>query len=186
MPADEVARKEAENAEHREADHAKLRAAIVEWVRATGKKALLCPEMSYQVELLRPLLYDPLPSDVKPSVVARPGYWLTDEALSTYARASAVVSLEMHSPILAIAGGTPAIHVRQPTDTRKGQMWRDVGLGDWLIEVDDATGPQIADRLLAIDRDPKRAELLVDKARAFTRERGRAMVESVGRALAGS
>ncbi len=87
-------------------------------------------------------------------------------------------------PILAVAGGTPAIHVRQPTDTRKGQMWRDVGFGDWLFAVDAATGPQIADRLLAIDHEPAQVEAMVAKARAFTRERGRAMVESVGRGLA--
>ena len=58
-----------------------------------SNRALLCPEMTYQVELLKPLLYDPLPDDVKPRVVVRPGYWLTDEAASTYRRAGAVVCL---------------------------------------------------------------------------------------------
>ncbi len=179
MPADEIARREAENDRHRDADHAKLRTAIVAWVRETGKKALLAPEMTYQVELLRPLLFDPLPDDVKPRVAVRPSYWLTDEAASTYARAAAVVSLEMHSPIIAIANGTPAIHLRQPTDTRKGRMWRDVGLGDWLFGIEEATGEGIAARLLEIHRNPGAAREAVARARAFTAERGRAMMEAV-------
>jgi polysaccharide pyruvyl transferase WcaK-like protein len=182
MAADEVARREAENDRHREADHAKLRAAIVAWVRETGKKALLAPEMTYQVELLRPLLLDPLPEDVKPRVAVRPSYWLTDEAASTYARAAAVVSLEMHSPIIAIAHGVPAIHLRQPTDTRKGQMWRDVGLANWLFEIEEATGEAVAARLLEIHRNPDGSRQAVERARAFTSERGRAMMEAVRRA----
>ncbi len=167
-PEGEVQRKEAENARFVEADHAKLREAIIAWVRETRLKALLCPEMSYQVELLRPLLFDPLPEDVKPRVVVRPSYWLTDEAGSTYARAAAVVSLEMHSPIIATSFGIPAIHLRQPTDTRKGQMWRDVGLGDWLFEIDAADGAGIAAKLLEIHRKPAEAKAAVEKARAFT------------------
>ncbi len=174
-----VRAREAENEKHRETDHAKLRAAIVAWVRETGHKALLCPEMTYQVELLKPLLFDPLPDDVKPRVVVRPGYWLTDEAASTYRRAAAVVSLEMHSPIIAIANGRPAIHLRQPTDTRKGQMWRDVGLKDWLFEIDDATGDEIGKRLVDLHRNPEASAALVGKAQEFTAARGKAMMTAL-------
>lgn len=183
MPPEQVQAREAENERHREGDHAKLRAAVVAWVRETKYKALLCPEMTYQVELLRPLLFDPLPDDVKPQVVVRPGYWLPDEAASTYARAAAVVSLEMHSPIIALANGTPAIHVRQPTDTRKGQMWRDVGLGDWLCEVEETTGEQLAARLLRLHREPDQTRAAVARARAFAAERGRAMIAALAQAL---
>ena len=42
---------------------------------------------------------------------------------------------------MAIANGTPAIVLRQPTDTRKGQMWRNVGLNDWIFKIDD-TAPE--------------------------------------------
>jgi polysaccharide pyruvyl transferase WcaK-like protein len=178
-PPEQIAQREAENERHRESDHAKLRAAIVAWVRETGRKALLCPEMTYQVELLRPLLFEPLPEDVKRQVVVRPGYWLTDEAASTYARAAAVVSFEMHSPIIALANGTPAIHLRQPTDTRKGQMWRDVGLGDWLFEIETSTGEQIARRLLEIHRSPDKTRELVEKARTFAAERGAHMARVI-------
>jgi polysaccharide pyruvyl transferase WcaK-like protein len=177
--AGEIEKRHAENEQHREADHAKLRAAIVAWVRTTSNKALLCPEMTYQVELLRPLLFDPLPDDVKPRVVVRPDYWLTDEAASTYARAAAVVSFEMHSPIIAVASGTPAIHLRQPTDTRKGQMWRDVGLEEWLFEIESATGDEIAERLLKLYRESDRTEALVARARKRTAANGQAMMETL-------
>lgn len=148
-----VAERVATNEQFREVDHAKLRTAITAWVRETGKRVLLCPEMTYQIDLLRPLLFEPLPADVKPSVVVRSSYWMPGEAGSIYSKAFAVVSFEMHSPIIAFANGTPAIHLRQPTDTRKGQMWRDVGLGDWIFEIDDTTGDQIADQLLAMHAD---------------------------------
>jgi polysaccharide pyruvyl transferase WcaK-like protein len=183
MAADVIQAKEAENEKHREADHAKLRTAVAAWVSKTGMKALLCPEMTYQVELLKPLLFDPLPDDVKSKVVVRPSYWLTDEAASTYARCAAVVSLEMHSPIIALSGGRPAIHLRQPTDTRKGQMWRDVGLKDWLFEIDDTTGEQIAERLLTISKDADGTAATVAKAREFTSARGKAMMQALAASL---
>ena len=179
MAPELVQAREAENERHREADHAKLRAAIVAWVTGTGGQALLCPEMTYQVGLLRPLLFDPLPADVKARVIVRPGYWLPDEAASTYRQAAAVVSLEMHSPIIAIANGRPAIHLRQPTDTRKGQMWRDVGLSDWIFEIDESSGEDIAARLLALHRAPERTKGAVAKARAMTAARGKAMMQAL-------
>lgn len=161
-------------------DHAKMREAIVAWVTEFKWKVFLVPEMTYAVPRLRPLLYDPLPKDVKRSVAVLDRYWLTAEAASVYARAAAVLSFEMHSPIMAVAAGTPAVLLRQPTDTRKGQMWRDVGLGNWIFEIDDSTGRQIAERLVEIGRDLPAARKLAEKARAFARERMAAMVAEIG------
>jgi polysaccharide pyruvyl transferase WcaK-like protein len=162
-------------------DHAKLREAIVAWVRKTGLKVLCCPEMTYQVELIPSLLIDPLPEDVKRNVVRRDTYWLTDEAASVYAQAHAVVSFEMHSPIIAVVNGTPAIHLRQPTDTRKGQMWRDVGLGDWLFEIDKASGAEIATALLGVHADYEAAKKKVAGAMAFVRERQKSAMAVLAR-----
>ena len=161
-------------------DHAKMREAIVAWVTEFKRKVLLVPEMTYAVPRLRPLLYDPLPKDVKPNVAVLDRYWLTAEAASVYARAAAVVSFEMHSPIMAVAAGTPAVLLRQPTDTRKGQMWRDIGLDEWIFEIDDSTGEQIAERLLEIGRDLPSARKAAHKARKFAHERMAAMVAEIG------
>jgi len=163
-----------------ERDHAKMREAIVAWVMETKQRVFLVPEMTYAVARLRPLLFDPLPAAVKPSVAVLDRYWLTAEAASVYAKAAAVVSFEQHSPIMAIAAGTPAVLLRQPTDTRKGQMWRDIGLNDWVFEIDDSTGAQIAERVLEIGGDLPAARKTAEKAREFARERMKAMVAEIG------
>ncbi len=124
-----------------ENDHAKLREAIIAWVRETGHKALVCPEMTYQVRIIGPLVFDPLPEDVKAKVAPLKRYWLPDEAGSVYRNARAVVSMECHSPLIALSQGTPAMYVRQPTDTWKGRMYDDVGLGGWMLEIEQARAP---------------------------------------------
>lgn len=140
----EIDRREQGNARHQDADAAKLREVIIRWVRETGGKALLCPEMTYQLEILKPLLEDPLPEDVRKHVVRRQHYWLTDEACSVYAQAEAVVSSECHSPIMAIANGVPCFYVRQPEDGIKGQMWTDIGLADWAPRIETVSPAQLA------------------------------------------
>lgn len=161
-------------------DHAKLREGIIAWVRQLKKKVFLVPEMTYAVSRLRPLLFDPLPADVKADVAVLDRYWLTAEAAGVYAKAAAVASFEMHSPIIAVANGTPAILLRQPTDTRKGQMWRDVRLNDWIFEIDDTTGQQVAARIVAIGSDLKSAQEKAQQARSFAWEKMTAMVQAIG------
>jgi polysaccharide pyruvyl transferase WcaK-like protein len=172
-----------ENNTWKEIDHAKLRETIIRWVRETGNPVLCCPEMSYAVDLIPELLIDPLPADVKPHVVWRDSYWLTAEAAGVYARASAILSLEMHSPIIAIANGVPAIYVRQPTDTSKGYMWPHIGLNHWFFEVDTATGAGIADAVMAIHQNPAAARALVRSASANLHAAQTQMMEAVGNAL---
>ena len=112
---------------------------VVRWVRETGKKVLLCPEMTYEVPLAKTAIYDLLPEDVRAKTVWLDRYWLPDEALAVYAAAHSIVSIENHSPILALISGTPIIYLRQPTDTIKGQMWRDLGMADWFFEIGETS-----------------------------------------------
>ena len=173
-------KRSAENEAFADRDHAKMREALIAWVTAFGRKVFLVPEMTYAVPRLRPLLYDPLPAAVKERVAVLDRYWLTAEAASVYARAAAVVSLEMHSPIMAVAAGTPAVLLRQPTDTRKGKMWWDIGLGRWAFEIDAATGADVAARVVEIGKDLPAARKAAATARAFARERMAAMAAAVG------
>ncbi len=168
------------NQRYAEVDHAKVRDGIVAWVRQTGMRVFLVPEMTYAVPLLRPLLFDPLPDAVKTHVAVMDRYWLTAEANSVYAQAAAILSCEQHSPIMGIANGTPAVLVRQPTDTRKGQMWRDIGLGDWIFEIDQSTGAQIAERMRQIGKDLPAARAIAAKARDTARQ---AMAEMMARVV---
>ncbi|MBE0659692.1 MAG: polysaccharide pyruvyl transferase family protein [Bryobacteraceae bacterium] len=149
--------RDAENARTKHADAAKLREVIIAWVRQTGGRALLCPEMEYQLEELKPLLEDPLPEDVKKRVVRRKDYWITDEAASVYARSAGVVSSECHSPILAVAAGVPCFYVRQAQDGIKGQMWADVGVGDWAPKIEEVTAEGLAKLVMATLSDQNKA-----------------------------
>ena len=155
VPDDDI--KDAINDRTTKQDHDKLRDMIVRYVRGTGNKVMACAEMTYQVQMAKDELVDPLPADVKKNVVWRDTYWLPDEAASVYARAQAVVSVECHSPLIALHNGTPTFYVRQPTDTCKGQMYRDIGANDWFFEVNETDGEQLWSRLEAIHKNPAAA-----------------------------
>lgn len=141
----------------KEADHAKAREAMIRWVRETGNKVLICPEMTYQTEIMDELLIDPLPEDVKKMVLKR-GYWLPDEAASLYSNAFCILSFECHSPIIALRNGTPAFYLRQPEDTIKGQMYYDLGFNKWVFEINATSGEQIANRLMDVSADYEAAQ----------------------------
>lgn len=145
----------------KEPDHAKMREAMVAWVRETGNKVLVCPEMTYQVDVMDELLIDPLPQDVKPFVIKR-GYWLPDEAASVYAKAHSVLSFECHSPIIAAANRTPFLYLRQPEDTIKGQMYYDLDFKDWVFEIEETSGAQVTSRLKEIWENYPAAEAKIN------------------------
>jgi polysaccharide pyruvyl transferase WcaK-like protein len=160
----------AENLKYAEEDHQKLREVIIRYVRETGNKVVLCPEMEYQTELYESYLYNPLPSDVKDHILMHP-YWQPDDAASLYALAAVVVSAECHSPIIALVNGTPAIYVRQPSDTIKGHMYYDLKLDDWIFEIEQTTGTHIADRVMEIvgdlDQSLDKVRLLNERVRGI-------------------
>ena len=96
-------------------------------------------------------------------------YWQPDDAASLYARAAVVVSIECHSPIIALVNGTPAIYVRQPSDTIKGNMYYDLKLDDWIFEIEQCSGQQIADRVMEIFGDFDQA---IEKVRLLNQRVG--------------
>ncbi len=167
-------KKQARNDAMKERDHAPLREAIVAVARQTPLKILLCPEDATQMEVGKEMLYDPLPDDVKAKVVRHEEFWLTDEAVGVYVRSAGIFGSEMHSPIMALGNGVPAIVCRFAEQTSKGFMWRDIGLGDWLFDLDnEADHPRIAPAILALAKDPKAAKVKAEKGRAFVQRRQR-------------
>ncbi len=155
----------------KEHDHVPLRQTIQEIVQKTDLQVLICPEDRSQVELGREMLYEPLPEDVKKRVVRRDRYWLTDEAVSTYVRSAGLFGLEMHSPILCVGNGVPAIVCRFHQQTSKGLMWRDIGLGDWLFNMDEETEiPRLAPTVLEMLTHPDESLEKVRKAQIFVHE----------------
>jgi len=142
----------------KEHDHAPLRAAIEAVTKNSDYKVLICPEDRSQMAVGKEMLYDPLTDHAKRRVVWREDYWLTDQALSTYVRSAGLFGLEMHSPIMCIGNQIPAIVCRFEEQTSKGFMWRDIGLGQWLFDMDN---PEDIDRLvptvLSLVQDPEAA-----------------------------
>jgi polysaccharide pyruvyl transferase WcaK-like protein len=177
-------KKHARNEEMKEHDNAPLREAIIALVRETDMKVLVCPEDMSHMAVGKEMIMDKLPDDVKKRVVWRENYWLTDEALSTYVRSAGLFGNEMHSPIMCIGNGVPAIVCRFEEQTSKGFMWRDIGLGDWLFNHDnDEAQKGLTAAVLDIAKNPAAAKAKVEKARGLVQEKQRMMVETLKKTL---
>ena len=172
--------KQARNSEMFEHDMAPLRATIAKVVKETDLKVLICPEDRTQVQIGREWLFDKLPEDVRRRVVWRDKFWLTDEALSTYLQSAGLFGLEMHSPIMCIGNGIPAIVGRFAEQTSKGFMWRDIGLGDWLFDFDNeeeiARYPEAVLRMLT---NRQASQEMVAAARAKVQQYQAATMKSI-------
>lgn len=173
------------NEEMKEYDHAQLRAAIIAVTRETDMKVLITCEDQTQITLGKEMVYDPLPDDVKKKVVWRDKYWLTDEALSTFVRSAGLFGNEMHSPIMCISSGIPAIVCRFDEQTTKGFMWRDIGLNDWLFSMENPDEvARIAPTVLAIAKDPAAAKAKAAKAREIVLQHQKEEMTTLLKALA--
>jgi polysaccharide pyruvyl transferase WcaK-like protein len=177
--------KHARNEALREHDHAPLREAICRVVREAGLKVLVCPEDRTQMAVGRERLVERLPDDVRRGVVWRPDYWLPDEAISTYVRSAGLFGNEMHSPIMCIGNGVPAIVCRFAEQTTKGLMWRDIGLGDWLFDLDDeADVRRVPAAVLDVARRPVESRQRATAARRMIETRQQAAMQVIAATLA--
>jgi len=175
-PVDRV--KQEHNDHMKEQDHAILREAITRIVRETDMKILVCPEDTSQIALGKEMIIDKLPEDVRQDVVWRESMWLTDEALSTYIRSAGLFGFEQHSPIMCIGNGIPAVIGSWEEQTTKRFMWRDIGLHDWLFDMDR---PQDVENyvptVLEIAKNPEAAKDKAAKAHGRAEGFQRRMVE---------
>lgn len=172
------------NQSMKEHDLKPYRDAIIEVVRKTGFKVLICPEDVTQVALGKEMLYDPLPEDVKRKVVWRDRFWLTDEALSVYLRSAGLFGLEQHSPIMCIGNGIPALLGRFEEQTSKGYMWYNIGLADWFFDSDDsAQVSRLTPTVISLATDRKAAKNKTRKAREFVENRQKETMAEIARLL---
>lgn len=177
-------KKHARNEAMKEHDLGPLREAIIAVVKQTDMKVLVCPEDSSQMEIGKEMLIDKLPEDIKAKVAWRPNYWLTDEALSTYVRSAGLFGAEMHSPIMCIGNGIPAIVCRWTEQTSKGLMWRDIGLGEWLFNMDEESEiPGIVPAVLAMAKDPAAAKAKAVKAQELVRQKQKDSMAIIAKSL---
>ena len=180
IPAKKVARddeKHNRNEAMKEHDCKPLRDAINLVVKNTELKILLCPEDETQMAVNKEMLLDKLPDEARARCVWRENYWLTAEALSTYRRSAGLFGHEMHSPIMCIGNGVPAIVCRWREQTSKGLMWRDIGLGDWLFDFDnEGELHAMPAAVLAMAKAPVAAKAKASKGREVVERRQRDMI----------
>jgi len=84
---------------------------------------------------------------------------------------------------MSIGNGVAAIVCRFTEQTTKGLMWRDIGLGDWLFDLDRPDDvARIAPAALAMAQDPVKAKAKVAEARRFVQHRQRATMDILAKA----
>jgi hypothetical protein len=162
------AKRNTRNEAMKEHDHAPMVQAIVEIVRQTNMKVLIVSEDEVEVSIGKDWLYDKLPEDVKPQVVWKSNFWLTDEAISVYKRSAGLFSHEQHSPIMCIGHGIPAILGRWKEQSSKGTMWATIGLKDWVFDFDNEADikryvPAVLDMVKNPKAKAKKARKFVEK-----------------------
>ena len=151
-------RKDRENQLKKEQDHKPLRDAIIRLIKETDYKVLLCPEDASQMEVGKELLYEPLEEAIRKRVVLRKQFWKPDEAISIYKKSLGLFGNEMHSPIMCIGNGVPAIVCRWAEQTSKGYMWQDIGLKDWLFNMDqESDRNKVADTVVAMVKNREKS-----------------------------
>jgi len=141
------------------------------WVRKTGLKVLISPEVKKEMVHNKRLIYDLLPANIQKNVVNLDSFWNADKAASIFARAHTVVCHEPHSPIIALANGTPIVHTYSEFHSPKCWMFKDIGLSEWLLEFDSTPAEKMAATLFKINADYPAALAKVKKAMDFVHQR---------------
>ena len=125
------------NAAHEDADNEILRRIICENVRERGIKVLICAEQVPEVRLCKEVIFDRLPDDVRTRCAFLDTLWSPQLALGVFCRSVALVAIQMHSPVMALGNGVPSVILRHSGFGSKSDMWRSIGLEQWLIDIDD-------------------------------------------------
>jgi polysaccharide pyruvyl transferase WcaK-like protein len=120
---------------------------------------------------------------VQGNVVWRDSYWNADEAMSVYARAHSMFGIEPHSLIMGLALGVPVVHARALSHGRKGWMFRDIGLPEWLYDIDQASAGEITGAVMKIHQAYPQAKEKARKAMACVAERQKTGMQVIRRNL---
>lgn len=156
---------------------------IAMWVKETGFKVVIAPEVYKEMEYNKKFVYDPLPDHLKQHVVNFDEFWNVDEACSFYARAHTVICHEPHTPIMALAVGTPMMHTFSEFHSPKCWMFKDIGLEEWAPEFDSTPAEKMFEILMGIHRDYPAAQAKVKQAMAYVEERAASQMNVLKRVI---
>ena len=158
-------------------DNAILRAVVCEAVRKHGRKVLICAEQIPELRLCKEEIYDKLPEDVKNQCVLQTSLWSPQLALGVYKRSLCVFGIEMHSQVMAAGNGVPACIFRHSGFGTKSDMFNTVGLGCWLLDIDDQGAEQKAVEMVSdiLEHPAKSRKVLKNARKIIDSARSRAL-----------
>jgi|GEM_PF-328907 len=162
----------------------RLREITIHWVEHTGLKVLLAPEAKKEIEHMKRLVYDPLPGPIKKNVVFKKEYWNMDEACSVFNHAHTLIGMEPHSLIMALPLNVPIIHYFSARHGVKAWMFRDIGLPEWLYDIDKEPSEGPISALMDIYQDYDRAVTKTKRAMELIESRSAEMMNDLKRILA--
>ncbi len=158
----------------------RMRRFIEDWVQETGQRVVLAPEVSSEVEAMHRNIYERLSAPAQRQCVELAQFWTTEQAYSLYRRAEIVVSMEMHSVIMALSVGTPVLMPQFSENGRKVWMLDELGLRDWIFDADEDDMPAAAlNAARAIHADPQAARERVRQPLPRLRELGASVIREV-------
>jgi len=168
------------SAERGEQMIARIRRFIEDWVRHTGLAVVLAPEVNTEVEAMHNNIYLKLSSHAQKKCIEMEQFWTTEQAYSLYRRARIVVSMEMHSIIMALCLGRPVLMPQFSENGRKVWMLEELGLRDWIFDIDepDCNGP-LLEAAMRIHKDPAAAQQRVRSRLPHIRQLGVSVINEV-------
>jgi polysaccharide pyruvyl transferase WcaK-like protein len=167
-------------AEREEAIMARIRKFIEDWVSRTGQPVVLAPEVKTEIEAAHRNIFTKLSPATQKKCVEMEKFWTTEQAYSLYQRAQIVVSMEMHSVIMALSLGTPVLMPQFSENGRKVWMLEELGLRDWIFDIDEpATSAALLDAALQIHKDPAAAQQRVRSQLPRLKELGVSVIREV-------
>jgi hypothetical protein len=73
---------------------------------------------------------------------------------------------------MAVGNGIPAIVCRFEEQTSKGIMWRDIGFGEWLFDLDtQSEAARVAESVVAMAKNPQAAKEKTEVGRSYVLKR---------------
>lgn len=167
-------------AERGEANIGRMRRFIEEWVSRTGLPVVLAPEVSTEIEKMHRDIYLKLSAATQGKCIEMEKFWTTEQAYSLYRNAEMVVSMEMHSVIMALSLGTPVLMPQFSENGRKVWMLDELGLRDWIFDIDEGeSGAALIEAALRIHADPATAQRRVRSQLPRMKELGISVIREV-------
>jgi polysaccharide pyruvyl transferase WcaK-like protein len=161
----------------------KLRDLITKIVNDYGLKVLLAPEVEKEIEHAKSYLLDKLPPSVQKYVVWISEFWNLPIAASIYHNAHTVISMEPHSCIIAIANNTPILHLYSLRHGIKAWMFRDIGIPEWLFDIDKSHSDEIMKAFKNIHDNYSNSVNRVKASKKFVDERMRGILTELKESL---